>query len=180
MSVKRHILVCGEVGVGKTTLLRRLLERSRRPLYGFVTKRLPVPGEDGLYQVRLCPASPEGREWERTSGELAGLCGQRREAYPRAFDGLGVQLLQAPAEGLILMDELGFLENRAEAFRAAVLKALDGDVPVLAAVKTRDTPFLRQVRDHHNARLAVVTPENRDRLFQQLLPQVLQWDRELQ
>lgn len=44
------------------------------------------------------------------------------------------------------MDELGFLENDAHRFQAAVLAALDGSTPVLAAVKPKDTDFLRRVR----------------------------------
>ena len=38
--MKRHLLICGERGVGKSTLIRRLLEHSTREVGGFVTKRL--------------------------------------------------------------------------------------------------------------------------------------------
>lgn len=54
------------------------------------------------------------------------------------------------------MDELGFLENDAKVFQSAVLCALDGDTPVLAAVKPKDTPFLRAVRGHENAELVFI------------------------
>ena len=37
-----------------------------------------------------------------------------------------------------LMDEIGFFEQDALAFQAAILDALDGDIPVLAAVKARE------------------------------------------
>ena len=40
--MKRHLLICGERGVGKSTLIRRLLEKNMREVGGFVTKRLPV------------------------------------------------------------------------------------------------------------------------------------------
>lgn len=174
MSERRHILICGEVGVGKTTLIRRLLAHSRRPLYGFATRR--VPERDGTHAVYIHPAAQSVDEHICSSDNLAGICGREETFCARTFDTLGVRLLRAPAEGVILMDELGFMESGAERFCAAVLAALDGDTPVLAAVKHRDTPFLQQVRKHGRGELFFITPENRDGLFQQILPKILAWD----
>ena len=93
------------------------------------------------------------------------------------FDTLGAQLIEsAPEGGIILMDELGFLENDARVFRSAVLCALDGDTPVLAAVKPKDTPFLRAVRGHENAELVSIDEQNRDALLEKLLPHILRWN----
>lgn len=55
--MKRHLLICGERGVGKSTLIRRLLEHSTREVGGFVTKRLPVAYENGFFPIYLYPAS---------------------------------------------------------------------------------------------------------------------------
>lgn len=177
---KRHLLICGDVGVGKSTLIRRLLAHSRRPPYGFITKRIPITGEDGLFPVYIHPASQS--ESARTYGpeNKVGACDRAHSVrYPGVFEHLGVKLLQAPPEGLLLMDELGFLESQAEAFCAGVLQALDGDIPVLAAVKSRDSAFLRQVRAHPRGMLYMITAENRDALYFQLLPQILRWNAEL-
>ena len=84
--------------------------------------------------------------------------------------------LRGPRGGIILMDELGFLENDAKVFQSAVLCALDGDTPVLAAVKPKDTPFLRAVRGHENAELVFIDEQNRDALLEKLLPHILRWN----
>ena len=77
---------------------------------------------------------------------------------------------------MIVMDELGFLESEAKAFRAAVLGVLDGEVPVLAAVKDRmDVPFLHQVCAHPRAEVVPIDTQNRDALFHRLLPIVKSW-----
>ena len=55
--MKRHLLICGERGVGKSTLIRRLLEKNTREVGGFVTKRLPVADENGFFPIYLYPAS---------------------------------------------------------------------------------------------------------------------------
>ena len=93
------------------------------------------------------------------------------------FDALGVRYLAAARPGgLIVMDELGFMEAEAEAFKQAVLHALDGDIPVLAAVKDRrDVPFLNAVSSEPKAALYTVTLENREALFAELLPIVKAW-----
>ena len=71
------------------------------------------------------------------------------------------------------MDELGFFESKADRFTAAVLEALAGDIPVLAAVKSRtDVPFLNAVRAAPKAEVFSITPENRDELYRLLLPRM--------
>ena len=63
------------------------------------------------------------------------------------------------------MDELGFLERDASRFQAAVLAALRGPQPVLAAVKNRDDPFLRAVRSVPGVRVLYITRDNREGLY---------------
>ena len=178
--MKRHLLICGERGVGKSTLIRRLLAENRREVGGFVTKRLTAADGRGFFPIYLYPAAQKEEERRSEKANLVGTCDSRSSVrYPEVFDGLGVRLIEsAPRGGLILMDELGFLENDAEAFQAAVLRALSGDTPVLAAVKPRDTPFLRAVREHRNAELVYIDEENRGALLAQLLPHILQWNEE--
>ena len=36
--MKKHILICGEKGVGKSTLIRRLVEAAQLTVSGFCTK----------------------------------------------------------------------------------------------------------------------------------------------
>ena len=66
------------------------------------------------------------------------------------------------------MDELGFLERDAHRFQEAVLAALQGDQPVLAAVKNRNDPFLQAARGVPGVRVLYITRENREGLFRLL------------
>ncbi len=171
---QKHILLCGERGAGKSTLIRRLLACSTRPLAGFFTERLSAD-ETGFHPIYLHPA---GEPYRYEKANLLALCDARtHEAELAVFNGLGADCLYARPAQLIVMDELGFLEAGAERFTRAVMQALDGDVPVLAAVKARfDVPFLNAVRAHPNAVLYTVTPENREGLYQTLLPAIAAWN----
>lgn len=174
MIERKHVLICGEVGVGKSTLIQRLLAQSSRPLYGFITKKLD-PDENGFHPIYIHPASHTERVYEEKN--LIGTCDRRiHNINLDVFNTLGVSYLQAKADGIILMDELGFMEAKAEAFTRAILDTLDGDIPVIAAVKARfDIPFLDAVRAHPKGKLFMITQENRDQAYEELLPLIQLW-----
>lgn len=174
MNERKHILICGEVGAGKSTLIQRLIAQNTRPVYGFITKKLD-PDENGFHPIYIHPAGASERAYEEKN--MVGTCDRRTHNINLdAFNTLGVSYLQANPGGIILMDELGFMEAQAEAFTRAVMNALDGEIPVIAAVKARfDVPFLNEVRAHPNAMLYTITAENRDALLSELLPIVQGW-----
>lgn len=174
MIERKHILICGEVGVGKSTLIQRLLSQSIHPLYGFITKKLE-PDENGFHPIYIHPAGTTERVYEERN--LIGTCDRRiHNINLDVFNTLGVSYLHAKPEGIIVMDELGFMEAKAEDFTRAVMAALDGDTPVIAAVKARfDVPFLNEVRAHKKAKLYMIMPQNREQLFEELFPLIQRW-----
>ena len=92
--MEKHILICGERGVGKSTLIRRLLAESTLPVGGFVTRRLTQADGDGMFPIYLHAAAlpPEERPYDPE--HLVGTCDSRRSIrYPEAFDRLGPPLL---------------------------------------------------------------------------------------
>jgi len=94
-----------------------------------------------------------------------------KEVYPEVFDLYGTELIRsASKKELIIMDEIGFLEEKAEQFQKAVLSAFDGNIPVLAAIKAKNitTPFLESIRSHKNVKLIELNETNRDQIFEQL------------
>ena len=86
--------------------------------------------------------------------------------FPAPFDRVGAKLLTDPPARarILLMDELGLIEQGEAAFVNGVLGALDGDRPVLGVVKPIPSPWLDRVRNHPSVRVIPVDPDNRDRL----------------
>lgn len=164
-----HVLIVGEIGVGKSTLIRKLLEGLPTPC-GFITQKEP-PDAAGNANIYIhSPAEP------RSYGEYnrVGVCSENGATpFADVFERAGVKLLQEPAKGrVVLMDELGFLESQAKAFCEEVLRVLDGPDTIVAAVKSRDTEFLRAVRAHPCARCYCLNAENRDRLMDEILKEL--------
>ena len=154
-----HLFLTGEKGVGKSTLLRKLLGGRRAG--GFRTVKAVYSGRTSLHLLRLDRAETPCAE------NFLCFCppGGDREAA-RRFDRLGCAALGG-MEGaeVLVMDELGPAEENAKAFQAAVLQALEGETPILGVLQKADTPFLRRIAHHPNVRLVEVTQENRDILF---------------
>ena len=174
----KHIILCGDRGVGKSTLIQKLLEANTRPVYGFFTKRLAAD-ETGFHPIYIHPANTAERV--HTEENRIGTCDSKiHNVSIEVFDTLGTQYLrEALPGGIIVMDELGFMESQAGAFVQAVFAALDGEIPIIAAVKSRyNVPFLNKVRAHPKGVVYDINPENRDALFDRLLTVVQAWNAE--
>ncbi len=158
-----NIFLTGPVRVGKSTAINRFLSANPavRP-GGFATKNVPSLRKGAERDVYILP--PVWTEADFLPSRLTARAqGGVWTLYPEVFDREGTALLAAEGPfDLLLMDELGRLELRAAAFRAAVLAALDGDVPVLGVIKPESNPFLDAVRAHPRTVVLEVTAETRD------------------
>lgn len=174
-----HALIVGDRGVGKSTLIHRVIQELNMPLFGFETKK-----ETGLADPEL--GEPvyiyeAGKDRVRSEENLIGYCGKKdRAQFRKTFEGFAPKLREEIPEGsIILLDELGIMESEATEFCSAVLSLLDGETPVIAAVKPKNTAFLQAVRSHDNCRCFYITQENREKLFEEVLAfmqkEVKQW-----
>lgn len=167
--MKRHIVIAGHRHVGKSTLLNRLLEDCDKPIYGFRT----ASGKSmrkGYRSFFMHPANCS-EKYESEDNHIGDGNGKDHSFYTNVFDNFGVKCLEADPDGIIIMDELGFMENDAELFKAKVLKCLDSDIPVIATAKAgMDTEFLNAVLNHPNADVYYIDEQNRDRLYEELRP----------
>ena len=164
-----HALIVGPRGVGKSTLIRKVLLELNRPLFGFETKKEttltdPVMG-DPIYIYDA------GVEHQQSVENLVGYCKNKHaSSITDAFERYAGKLAQpVPTGAIIELDEIGFLEAKAPQFCKAILELLDGDITVIAAVKDKDIPLLEQVRSHRNAKCFYITQENRDALYEEVL-----------
>lgn len=165
----KHLAIVGDRGVGKSTLIQRVLSGCNVPMCGFETKK-----EDSLADPLL--GSPvyiyeAGKDHIRTSDNLLGYTGAHdlaasAKVFNRFSDTLKATLR---TDGIVVLDELGFMEAHAEKFCQTIYELLDADAPVLMAVKSQDIPFLNAVRNHPHVMCLHITEENRDDLYEEAL-----------
>ena len=164
-----HALIVGDRGVGKSTLIRRVLKELNCPVFGFETKKEIQPEDP----VRGCPVYiyDAGKPHVRTPDNLIGYHKEQNAAeMTAAFDRYAPKLMApVPGNTVVELDEVGFLEAKSEAFCQAVLHLLEGSRPVIAAVKNKEIPFLKAIREHPNTHCFYITAENRDTLYEEVL-----------
>jgi len=129
-------------------MIRKIVDKMGRPVAGYITKK-----EDGLYSEEN--GSPiyiytPGETHVQTQQNLLGYCKKRCfKTIEGAFDRYASEIMKPISQDhLIVFDEIGFMENQEKVFCEAILARLDGDIPVLAAVKDCDFPFLEKVKAH--------------------------------
>lgn len=160
----RHLFLTGEVQVGKSTILNRLVQFFHKPA-GFCTRWESENGRlDRLYLMPYPPCRPYPPE----ALVASRICRGNATGVTERFEALGPEILKRDGD-LIVMDELGMLERHAPAFRASIMTRLDGDIPVLGVIKPRGDAFIQAIHSHPRVRVETVTIENRDALLQQLL-----------
>lgn len=162
-----HLFLTGEVQVGKSTLIQRLLAAHPDWQAGGFRTVTRWQGRQGSVHLIPARAGMEACTADNCVG-LRDLVVMRPVSRPEAFDRIGPELLRPGWADLLLMDELGTMERQAQAFCGAVLGALDGSLPVLGVIKPRSSALLDAVRAHPRVRVVTVTRENRDELLSSL------------
>ncbi len=163
-----NLLLTGRPGVGKTTLVRRVLEELENVVAtGFYTAEIRVGGKRlGFRAVTL-------------DGQAAILAHVDIPGPPRvgrygvdiaAFEQLVLPAL-APDRRvqLVVMDEIGKMECFSHAFRQAVLRALEADTPLLATIALGRDRFIEGLKARRDVTLIEVTLAQRSRLVAQLV-----------
>ncbi|MDR2664752.1 MAG: nucleoside-triphosphatase [Oscillospiraceae bacterium] len=156
----RHVFLTGEIQVGKSTAIRRFLAETGLPADGFISRVIPANGRRELYLSRFDTRS--GMR-ERRLAATVGHSGAR--AFLDVFDGYGAEAISSSGiHGLVIIDELGTLEEGAQLFKAAVHEKLDGPGRVLGVIKKTQSAFLDSIRKRADIEIITVTPNNRDNL----------------
>lgn len=167
--MKKHALIVGPRRVGKSTLIRKVIKALNCPVSGFETKKEAEMKDETLGSPIYIHSI--GEPWHYSEENLLGYCkNQKTQRISDAFNRYADKLLQPVSEETILcFDEIGFMESKEKTFCDAVLECLDGDIPILAAVKDKEVPFLNQVRNHPNCKCFFITEKNRDELADEVL-----------
>ena len=167
--VRKHLFLTGERGVGKSTLLRRLIAAKDLDCTGFETRHVEI---DGLRRAHMLHGLIGLPEFENDCICCVRVSEKRSVPVLPVFEENGVSILQrslsSPAP-FILMDELGRLERDAHGFIAQVGACLDSEKRVLGVLQRCSAAHVQAITAREDVTVLTVTPENRDELLKHLL-----------
>ena len=167
----RILLLTGVPGIGKTTLVRRVLDelgaRAGLQTAGFTSEEIrergrrlgfrivPLAGGERTMAHVDFPGPPRVSRYGVDLGAI--------EAVTEAALGL------RPGVDLYVVDEIGKMECLSQRFVTAMRGLLDSDRRVLATIARRGGGFVAEVKRRGDAELWEVTRGNRDRLVGEVL-----------
>jgi nucleoside-triphosphatase len=168
-----NLFVTGQPGVGKTTLIERVLGALDVRAGGFYTREIRRCGS----RVGFAIVGLDGTEGVLAQVGLespfrVGRYGVNR----RDLERVGVPAIERAIRDaeLVVMDEIGRMELCSEAFQSAVIRALDSPAPVLGTLQARSNEFLDAVRAREDVAVINVTTANRECLVPVLRDRVLE------
>ncbi len=170
-SLKKNLFVTGMPGTGKTTLIRKVLERLPPGLAasGFFTAEIRETGTRVGFSVNTL----DGRRGVLSHIRVEGGARVGRYGVDVAgFEGLILPLLERGRARLYVIDEIGKMECFSRSFCDGVRVLLDSQVPVLGTVAMKGGGFIAEVKSRSDVALYEVTVRNRDHLVEEICEQL--------
>ncbi len=134
-SNKKHLILTGTRGIGKTTMLNKLLKQIDEP----------VPGLISYAEMKKAVWMKEANE-EKTV-QIGTFTGQGMKPVREGFETLGIPALKKYAQSdaeFVRIDEIGFLESGCETYLEAIRNLLKKK-RVLAVLRKQNLPFQREM-----------------------------------
>jgi nucleoside-triphosphatase len=171
---KKNILITGLPGVGKTTLVKKLVEGLKQfhPV-GFYTEEIREEGTRKGFEL----ISLDGRRGLLSHTDIQGP--HRVGKYKvdvKGFEAfLGSIPLLTPSTRLVIIDEIGKMECFSERFKECLIECLNSEKWVLATIALKGSGFMEEVKRRHDIKLFEITQRNRDSLLLDILDEVKEY-----
>lgn len=161
-------MLTGRPGCGKTTIVQRVLKDYAGGAGGFYTREIRKSGVrvgfevvclDGRHGILAHVDKPSGMRVSKYGVDLTFL------------EGVGLPSVRQAIKDklLVVIDEIGPMENFSKLFRTVVVETFESDVPVLATIVQRPTIFGDAIKRRQDIDLIEVTPDNRNQIPGQII-----------
>jgi len=170
--VIRKLLLTGRPGCGKTTLIKRVVNKLGRPAGGFYTEEIRERGQRVGFKIITLDCK------EAVFAHVHFKTPERLGKYGldlSVLETVAVAALRAAARArqLVVIDEIGPMEFRSAIFRDAVNEVLESGAPVLATITARSFPFTDAIKKRLGVTVIEVRPNNREQLVSELSEQFM-------
>ncbi|MBE9546862.1 MAG: NTPase [Proteobacteria bacterium] len=170
--MKKNIFITGLPGVGKTTLIQKVLSQipSDISCSGFFTNELR---ESGI-RVGFGITTLTGQK-----GILSHKNFRTKQRVGRygvdvaGFENLILPLLHSERTRIYVIDEIGKMECFSKKFCQKMAELLDSDTPVFGSIALKGKGFIREVKSRSDVEIVEVTPKNRDGLVTTLVQRIM-------
>ena len=160
----RHtLLLTGSPGIGKTTIIKKIIAELGDRAGGFYTEEILGPG--GRKGFRVLTLDGRGVTMAHIDIRSKSKVG-RYGVDVSAFERVGVAALRGAIErsAVVVIDEIGKMELFSSQFQSAVIKAISCGKPVVATAMLAAHPWVDALKTMPGVQTLEVTRANRDAL----------------
>lgn len=135
----KHLFLEADSGAGKSTLIRKIIAPYIDQIGGFTSQRLQNENDETV-AFRIVPAHDLrlAVPYENTNENIFRIIAGEKKGYNNleVFETEGLKLLtDTKGKKLIILDEIGGIELKNEAFRKKLYEILAGDIPCIGVIK---------------------------------------------
>ena len=166
------LLLTGRPGVGKTTAIRAVIDRSGLHAGGFLTEEIREGGRRVGFRLIALDRSTEVAtlaDVNNASPHRVGKYGVNLDELERVGVAALWRAIEEPGVGLIVIDEIGKMELFSGHFCAAVDASLESPKPVLAAVMLGRQHWVDALKARSDVTLVPITAANRHEMPERTL-----------
>ena len=164
----KHLLIVGRPGIGKTTLMKRIIQALRgRSIDGFISEELREHGE----RVGFWLSSLDGRQVLLAHRRMEhGVRVGPYRVNTEVMSEVAVPIIRRGIKHalILFLDELGRMELCAADFQDAVNEAFDNGPSIVATAGIQHLPFLTAVKRRKDVELIPLSSANRKAVEEEL------------
>ena len=163
-----NILLTGEPGIGKTTLIVQILDAIKDlQVVGFYTREIRQGGiRKGFELIDFGGSKRLLSHVNIKSPFRVGKYGVDIKGFDSFLE--GIEFLD-PSTDLIVIDEIGKMELHSTKFNTLIGQILDSDISLIATVALRDTGIFGHIKHRPDVTLFKMTRQNRKRLLDDIM-----------
>jgi len=170
------ILLTGQPGIGKTTIIKRLAELAGSRAGGFYTQEIREHGQRKGFEIVTFEGEKDYLALKSPQKPFTN--GVAFKSYRINLDGINniavPSLLKARDKGkLVIADEIGPMEVCSTTFCETIMQLLDDEaVTMIGTIVRRPYRFADDVKRHPRVKLIEVTFKNRDGMAEEVWGEV--------
>ncbi|MEW9094943.1 MAG: nucleoside-triphosphatase [Clostridiaceae bacterium] len=156
-----NIFLTGEKNVGKSTIIKKILQSLSSSVGGYSTEFIM---KNNLKYFYLTSLSHKSNKSLMAIGDPS--IKKIIKIYKYAFNVFGASLIldSINTKDVIILDEIGFIENNCNEFKDSIIKALDSEKIIIGVLKDFNGDFINCIKNRKDVTLFNVNEVNREEI----------------
>lgn len=159
MHLKKNILLTGKSGVGKTTVLKKVISGLENA-GGFFTEEIREQGKRTGFRIVTLDGKTGILAYKRKGEFMIGSY----SVNIKDLEEIAVKSIYSALKkrDIIVIDEIGKMEILSQKFRDAVIEALESSKIVIGVIHRENSGFFKKIKEMNNVELIEVRLDNRE------------------